>query len=207
MVMHLVLLEILAADVTAGNLPRPGAADEDLFVQAYLIYRSGENDRAAAEFRKLYDRFPRHPIGAIAAYNAACSLALQGNAQQSLEWLGRALRAGYDNLDHCEGDGDLALVRAEAEYDRLLREARGRRRKAMAPVAPDQIGRWAERISKAAAAGDSASVFAACSRLGWFTHEPTVRQLNALLTKQGLEFVRSGGAWSLDGPQAAMRER
>jgi predicted esterase len=57
-----------------------------------------------------------HPL-----YNGACSAALAGDAANGYRLLAAAIEAGWDDLELLEGDGDLDLLRDDAEaFDRIV---------------------------------------------------------------------------------------
>lgn len=60
------------------------------------------------------------------AYNAGCSLARLGRGADALEWLGRAVDAGYDDRRHLESDADLAGLRDQAGWQTLLARVKER---------------------------------------------------------------------------------
>ncbi len=59
-------------------------------------------------------------------YNMACSFALVGRAEEALSALSRAARFGYANHRHMAGDDDLASLRGDARFRRLLSAMRER---------------------------------------------------------------------------------
>lgn len=54
------------------------------------------------------------------AFNAACSHARAGAREQAFQWIERALKAGFDDLDQLRADPDLASLQGDPELDRLL---------------------------------------------------------------------------------------
>ncbi|MBX3273372.1 MAG: hypothetical protein KF729_24125 [Sandaracinaceae bacterium] len=84
------------------------------FVDAALFH-AGAFDAAAALGAALFARFG----DAEDAYNTACSHARAGRIEEGLDWLARAVDAGYDDLAHLEQDDDLAPVRALEAYGAL----------------------------------------------------------------------------------------
>lgn len=56
----------------------------------------------------------------VAAYNAACALARLGDAAKALEWLARAVDAGFDDPARMREDPDLAPVRELPGFQALL---------------------------------------------------------------------------------------
>lgn len=80
---------------------------------------------------KLADALPIHqkaaqfaPTKGTASYNAACVYALQKDADHAFQWLEQAIAAGFGDALTMEGDTDLAGLRADARFAKLLAEAR-----------------------------------------------------------------------------------
>ena len=59
-----------------------------------------------------------------AYYNAACSFALDHQAEQALACLGDAVHAGWDDADHMNSDDDLDFIRHDRRFRQLVEEAR-----------------------------------------------------------------------------------
>lgn len=76
----------------------------------------GEHPRAATLYGSAFDA-GRRPID---AYNAACAHARAGDLPRGVEWLARALDAGFDDVEQIQSDPDLAQVRADGEIQRRL---------------------------------------------------------------------------------------
>ncbi len=55
-------------------------------------------------------------------YDTACLLALEGKTQDAIRALDQAIHAGYRNWKWMEQDSDLASIRSDPGYSRLLRE-------------------------------------------------------------------------------------
>lgn len=79
------------------------------------LFHAGAYDAAAELAAHLFDRFGE----AEDAYNAACSHARAGRAEEGLSWLERAVEAGYTDLAHLEADDDLENVRALEAFGTL----------------------------------------------------------------------------------------
>jgi tetratricopeptide (TPR) repeat protein len=56
------------------------------------------------------------PNSASAMYNLACAYALKGDRALGLEWLEKAINAGFDNSDKLKADPDIASLRGEARF-------------------------------------------------------------------------------------------
>lgn len=166
---------------------------ESIFIDAYLAYTDGDREESTKLFTKIYTKFPTEPIGAISAYNIACNFALEGESEKGLEWLKKALDAGYDNFEHVESDGDLAGVREESKYEGIMAAAK---KKAgddkRATIKEDQAKTFAEKLAAAHKDGETNTRQALFSRLGWFAHAKTIEWLNAELKKKGLKLEGSG---------------
>jgi len=58
----------------------------------------------------------------IAMYNMACVRSLQKKIDQAIEWLRKAVDAGYDDFEWMEKDPDLDNIREDAGYKEILRK-------------------------------------------------------------------------------------
>jgi hypothetical protein len=66
------------------------------------------------------------PRDATAWYNLACAQARQGRGRDALASLAQSVSNGFWNVRHIEADPDMASLRSERTYRRLLDEARRR---------------------------------------------------------------------------------
>jgi hypothetical protein len=71
--------------------------------------------KSFAEAGALYGEAFATSGRAVDAYNAACAWARQGELMKGAEWLGKALDAGFDDLDQLRTDPDLEQIRAVPE--------------------------------------------------------------------------------------------
>jgi hypothetical protein len=55
-------------------------------------------------------------VGSTAPYNAACCCALDGKTDDAFAWLGRALDAGWRDVEHVKADPDLTSLRADKRW-------------------------------------------------------------------------------------------
>jgi Zn-dependent protease len=76
------------------------------------LFHADRFELALAACQLGFERFGRPAF----AYNAACSLARLGRVDEGLDWLGRALRAGFDDLEALEQDPDLAALRGDPRF-------------------------------------------------------------------------------------------
>ncbi len=88
---------------------------------AWSQHHSRQFADAIISFKKAHDLGYRP---GTSAYNIACGYAMLGESDQALNWLKRALASGYDGIHHAENDSDLANLRDEPEFRRLLLEAK-----------------------------------------------------------------------------------
>ncbi len=91
------------------------------FRLGYAWHAAGELDRAIAAHKRAAE-FPRYR--AVAVYNLACALALQGDVDGALAELERALAAGFRRLDMLGTDPDLHILRKEARFKELVARAK-----------------------------------------------------------------------------------
>ncbi|MBI2956540.1 MAG: protein kinase [Acidobacteria bacterium] len=84
---------------------------------------AGQTEAAASEIQKAV---ALRPNDANVLYNAACAYGLLQRKQDALELLQRAIRAGYANAEWIARDPDLTCLHGEAEFDRLIAEAKAK---------------------------------------------------------------------------------
>ncbi|MBS0207443.1 MAG: hypothetical protein JSS27_00680 [Planctomycetes bacterium] len=82
-----------------------------------LLARKGLHQRALEIDRRLVILAPNDPV---VHYNLTCSLSLNGQVDEALKHLGRALDLGYDNLEHLQADTDLDPLREHPGFAALL---------------------------------------------------------------------------------------
>jgi len=75
---------------------------------------------------------PRHPQTIWSMYNLACTSSLRGGRAQAMDWLRRAIDAGYFNADGMARDSDLKPLHGP-EFDALVERARRNAAAARAP--------------------------------------------------------------------------
>jgi tetratricopeptide (TPR) repeat protein len=98
-------------------LARKGDSIEVLRVLAELVSRKGLLRRAVELDRTLVRLLPEDDL---ARYNLACSLARNGQADEAIDALSRAILLGYDDLSHMEADPDLESLRDHPDFHALL---------------------------------------------------------------------------------------
>jgi len=62
------------------------------------------------------------PKDPLIHYNLACSYALLKNIDAAFDALEKAIMLGYDDIHHLERDKDLAYLRADARYRKLVKK-------------------------------------------------------------------------------------
>lgn len=60
------------------------------------------------------------PSDPTANYNLACSLALKGQTTKSLDFLERAIEFGYNDLEWLLQDDDIASLRSDPKFKKLI---------------------------------------------------------------------------------------
>lgn len=94
--------------------PRDG---EGWYDRAYDYYHNDRYADAAAAFRRAAEEGFRRDTS---LYNAACSWALLGDANQALADLDRAIDAGWDDFDKIADDSDFDPIRNDPRFARML---------------------------------------------------------------------------------------
>lgn len=92
----------------------------ELFEVGRRLLRAGGHEAAARAFRAAAER--GHRPG-TSHYNAACALALAGQAGPALDLLARAVDDGYDDPGHMRRDADLDAIRDEPRFASILQTA------------------------------------------------------------------------------------
>jgi HEAT repeat protein len=98
-----------------------------LFSLGLVLNRVGRRDEAQAVYLKLVAAVEENKLQASAEtvlpaglYNLACLASLKGEKGKAVEWLGKAVRAGFKDRQWIRMDRDLEPIRSEAGYRTLL---------------------------------------------------------------------------------------
>ncbi|HET8772366.1 MAG TPA: M56 family metallopeptidase [Thermoanaerobaculia bacterium] len=90
---------------------------EERYERAYDLYRNDRYAEAAAAFRRAGDEGYRPDTS---YYNAACSWALLGDANNALAELTRSLDEGWDDFEKIADDSDFDPIRSDPRFRSLL---------------------------------------------------------------------------------------
>jgi len=93
------------------------ASAQDFEAQASAAYHAGDYAHSAELYLQAIEAGSTNPN---VFYNAACSLALDGQADAAMEQLRAAVRNGYFNTDHMEKDSDLESLRTRTDWKPLV---------------------------------------------------------------------------------------
>lgn len=96
------------------------AAAQDLEDQATAAYFAGDYARSAKLYLQAIEAGSTDPA---LSYNAACALALDGQAEAATEQLRTAIHNGYFNTNQMEKDPDLVSLRARDDWGALIQQA------------------------------------------------------------------------------------
>lgn len=109
-------------DKRADRFAREPKNAHDWYERAWDLYRNERYAEAAAAFeraaREGHDE-------AKSLYNAACAYALLGDADRAIPMLGRAIDAGWDDIDKIADDSDFDPVRADPRFARVVNDSSG----------------------------------------------------------------------------------
>jgi hypothetical protein len=98
------------------NEVKPLTAD-DLVKQGNDAYKKKEYAKSAQLLQEAIARGARSP-GVY--YDAACSLALAGDKENSLRLLNESIQAGWRNTEHLKSDGDLTALREDPRWTKII---------------------------------------------------------------------------------------
>ncbi len=119
---------LLLAIFLIGLSPDPASAQPAAELRARIEIAMGRRDWAQA--LGLSGRLHQiEPNGGLAAYNAACFAALNGEVPVALDWLRKSAEAGFEGVHMLAHDPDLAAARADggfADVAALVRANRDR---------------------------------------------------------------------------------
>ncbi|CAM3653835.1 hypothetical protein [Corallococcus soli] len=116
--------------------PEQGSRSESLAAAAEKAYRALEFPRCAEDFRAAAEADPDGATRAESLYRAAGCDALAGDTHAAVEVLKRAVQGGYFNADHLQYNPELEPLRAQADWDGLVAQARANLAKAAEPPFP-----------------------------------------------------------------------
>lgn len=99
-------------------------ASEFWFSRGLVLNRVGRRADAASDYLKIVEAASKAPDQvdsvANAYYNLACLKSLDGKKAEAVEWLGKAVRGGFNKREWIRRDKDLDGIRDEAGYKALL---------------------------------------------------------------------------------------
>ena len=102
--------------------PGCGRAEFNL---GYVYLKLEKPAEARAAFQKALDAGYRKPT---TLYNIACAAARAGDKDGALDWLNRAMQAGFEGASTARHDDDLDSLRGDSRFRKLLREMEDRER-------------------------------------------------------------------------------
>jgi hypothetical protein len=95
-----------------------------LFESGYYFQQFDDYDRANERYLRLVEKYPESRSCQSAYYNLACIASIRKLNADSLRYLRRAVELGFTDYEWLLEDGDLQSVRKEAEFQRILEQAR-----------------------------------------------------------------------------------
>ena len=136
--------------------PAPTEEARKLASQAKVLALSGKTAEALPLFRQAWEQGVRD-MGTL--YDAACAAALEGQKAEALTWLERAADAGFAEVEHMKQDSDLASVREEPGFARVVERVAAndaKRNVAQKPELRDELLRMMEEDQAARRAAGAA---------------------------------------------------
>lgn len=108
-------------DKRADRFAREPKNGEEWYQRGYDYYHADRYPEAAAAFEKAATLGYRADA---ALYNAACSFALIDDHDRALQYLGRAISAGWDDFDKIADDSDLDPIRSDARFAQVVNHSK-----------------------------------------------------------------------------------
>lgn len=108
----------------AGNSKHKGGKGTEggsAYDQGTKLHQKDRFDEARVAFEKSIELGFKPDSS---AYNIACGYGIQGDAENALLWLDRAIDKGFDDVAHLEKDSDLDPVRSDPRFRGLMRDLR-----------------------------------------------------------------------------------
>jgi len=152
--MRCLLVPVLALNLLAGcahtaapasaSVPEPTAEARKLAREADALLMQGKSAEALPLYRRAWEQGVRKE-GPL--YNAACAAALAGERAEALTWLERAVDAGFASTQQLKMDEDLAPLREDPSFARLMERTaanEARRNAARNPELRDELLRMME---------------------------------------------------------------
>jgi len=133
-----------ASTSPAPAVPTPTAEALALAKQADALALSGKSAEALPLFRQAWEQGVRD---AGILYDAACAASLVGEKAEALTWLERSADAGFAEVEHMKRDSDLASVREEPGFARVVERVAAndaKRNAAQKPELRDELLRMVE---------------------------------------------------------------
>jgi tetratricopeptide (TPR) repeat protein len=89
------------------------------------LLEDGQYDKAIEQYSQA---IKKDPDNEVLLYNMACAHSRKKNIEQALDWLRKAIDAGYDDADWMDKDADLDNIREHPRYKQMLQELRVKER-------------------------------------------------------------------------------
>ena len=115
------------------------AAQGDARARAMDLMRQKKYEEALEAYKKILQA---EPEDTNSLYNAACAAARLGRKEEALDYLKRAVDAGWGDFGHMKRDPDLESLRGEEAFKRLL----AGRVEALKKAMEKRLKKWKERL-------------------------------------------------------------
>ncbi|PTL81905.1 DUF6624 domain-containing protein [Vitiosangium sp. GDMCC 1.1324] len=145
-----------AAPAAPAAAPAPTAEARKLASQADALAMSGKTAEALPLYRQAWEQGIRN---ANSLYGAACSAALEGQKAEALIWLERSADAGFAEAEHMKKDPDLASLREDPAFARVVERVAAndeKRNAAQKPELRDELLRMVDEDQAARRAAGAA---------------------------------------------------
>ncbi len=114
--------QAMPVEMPRNNRDSAAAPQADkLMTEGVTYIRTNKYPEAVNAFQEILKIVKDdNPLMPVAYYNLACTYALMTQSKPALEYLGKAIKAGYDNRETIEADPDLVSLHEMPEYKAAL---------------------------------------------------------------------------------------
>lgn len=95
-----------------------------IFETGYFYQQFDDYDHAIERYLRLVQNHPEARACQSAYYNLACIASIRNDRAKALTYLRRAVELGFTDYEWLREDGDLAPLREDAEFQRIIEMAR-----------------------------------------------------------------------------------
>jgi tetratricopeptide (TPR) repeat protein len=116
---RLILGIILISFILAFGIDSSAQDTSALHQKAFELFKEKKYEESIAVFQEI---LKNNPDDEVTLYNIACAYSLSKKAKEAIEYLQKAVAAGFSDVDLIESDGDLENIRTESDYKKIIQQ-------------------------------------------------------------------------------------